>query len=585
MSNGGSTVHDSLDSEIESATPLGVFPDSQPLKPDCGVIQPVEGAEATGNARRITFSETPPSNPSSAILAVQQQQPLPRGKKTVTFGPTTIIWIPPRTALLSDSQETIDSPSLPDDDLLPFLSVDEKPACAMFDHDQVDEIASQPGETLQGTSLLASRTPITTTGLLDTPAPVTLLKRAEVAVPPKGQQIAEEVDVDEAPSPGAEANTRPIEQAKHPKQQRSLSSFGFSATVASAPTSATEKTAGQKRPRDRTQKKKGKPAHGKSRDSVKQSSQDSDSSEYEIDEPLSSEELGKTPTPSGDGVSSGGSFSQFEIIGLKRVVPQPATDVNIPSAAWTDEASQEHAPSPSAQKSFWDRVRGLTSSTANEGARPALDTATAKDISERPRDTSPILFVEKEKPDLELTPSSGLSKLANAVDEAPCVAEQEALPKEPQVASSAQGRSGVGYALVCDLCGLAELPGCEGMILAPVGPAHEPPSYNAPLISGFYAVHLQCALWSPEVYFEDNNNEVSGGHYCGVGAAVTRARHIKCAHCRRVGASIGCLKATCQRSYHRACAEEAGAFLDGEEFQLACPNHKNLLCSKKEEAR
>ncbi|KAJ2086408.1 hypothetical protein GGI16_006611, partial [Coemansia sp. S142-1] len=67
--------------------------------------------------------------------------------------------------------------------------------------------------------------------------------------------------------------------------------------------------------------------------------------------------------------------------------------------------------------------------------------------------------------------------------------------------------------------------------------------------------HDACARYSPEVLVSDS------GAWYNVAAALRRARTIKCAACRKRGASVGCFHERCQRSYHVACTRMTPAQL------------------------
>ncbi|KAK4536647.1 hypothetical protein CDCA_CDCA09G2672 [Cyanidium caldarium] len=84
-------------------------------------------------------------------------------------------------------------------------------------------------------------------------------------------------------------------------------------------------------------------------------------------------------------------------------------------------------------------------------------------------------------------------------------------------------------------------------------------------------VHRACLLWAPEVF------ETCEGTMMNVGRAVRRARHIRCAHCRRVGAATGCYIDACRKSYHAPeCARHAGCSLDERGFRLLCATHARM---------
>ncbi|KAJ2710681.1 hypothetical protein H4R19_003630, partial [Coemansia spiralis] len=78
--------------------------------------------------------------------------------------------------------------------------------------------------------------------------------------------------------------------------------------------------------------------------------------------------------------------------------------------------------------------------------------------------------------------------------------------------------------------------------------------------------HDACARYSPEVLATDD------GRWYNVAAALRRTRAMKCAVCRRRGATIGCFHDRCQKSYHVACTRQPRAFFaDGRIFW--CPKH------------
>ncbi|KAJ8260144.1 hypothetical protein GJAV_G00177570 [Gymnothorax javanicus] len=79
--------------------------------------------------------------------------------------------------------------------------------------------------------------------------------------------------------------------------------------------------------------------------------------------------------------------------------------------------------------------------------------------------------------------------------------------------------------------------------------------------------HLNCALWSTEVY------ETQGGALVNVEAALRRGLRTRCVGCRKVGATGGCARPRCLASYHFACAIQAqcGFFKDKT---MLCPQHR-----------
>lgn len=65
-------------------------------------------------------------------------------------------------------------------------------------------------------------------------------------------------------------------------------------------------------------------------------------------------------------------------------------------------------------------------------------------------------------------------------------------------------------------------------------------------------VHLNCALWSYEVY------ETLNGALINVEAAFKRGLSLDCTLCRRKGATLGCFKLRCTNVYHVKCAKKDG---------------------------
>lgn len=85
--------------------------------------------------------------------------------------------------------------------------------------------------------------------------------------------------------------------------------------------------------------------------------------------------------------------------------------------------------------------------------------------------------------------------------------------------------------------------------------------------------HLNCALWSQEVY------ETLNGALMNVEQAHKRSMRQKCVVCAKVGASIGCFKQRCSNVYHVPCAQLVGCifFEDKVGFLKHCGwLHKNL---------
>ncbi|XP_053781964.1 histone-lysine N-methyltransferase 2C isoform X7 [Desmodus rotundus] len=80
-------------------------------------------------------------------------------------------------------------------------------------------------------------------------------------------------------------------------------------------------------------------------------------------------------------------------------------------------------------------------------------------------------------------------------------------------------------------------------------------------------VHLNCALWSTEVY------ETQAGALINVELALRRGLHVKCIFCHKMGATSGCHRLRCTNIYHFTCAMKAQCMFFKDKTML-CPMHK-----------
>ncbi|XP_059575199.1 histone-lysine N-methyltransferase 2D isoform X3 [Alligator mississippiensis] len=80
-------------------------------------------------------------------------------------------------------------------------------------------------------------------------------------------------------------------------------------------------------------------------------------------------------------------------------------------------------------------------------------------------------------------------------------------------------------------------------------------------------VHLNCALWSTEVY------ETQGGALINVEVALHRGLLTKCSLCQKMGATNSCNRLRCPSVYHFACAIRAKCMFFKDKTML-CPLHK-----------
>lgn len=79
-------------------------------------------------------------------------------------------------------------------------------------------------------------------------------------------------------------------------------------------------------------------------------------------------------------------------------------------------------------------------------------------------------------------------------------------------------------------------------------------------------VHLNCALWSYDVY------ETLNGALMNVDVAWKRSLSSICVECRRPGATLPCFKQRCTNIYHLTCAKSRGCMFYQDKTFL-CPNH------------
>ncbi|XP_068610398.1 histone-lysine N-methyltransferase 2D [Brachionichthys hirsutus] len=80
-------------------------------------------------------------------------------------------------------------------------------------------------------------------------------------------------------------------------------------------------------------------------------------------------------------------------------------------------------------------------------------------------------------------------------------------------------------------------------------------------------VHLNCALWSTEVY------ETQGGALINVEVALRRGLRTLCACCQKTGATNSCNRIRCPNVYHFACAIRARCMFFKDKTML-CTQHK-----------
>ncbi|XP_073458569.1 histone-lysine N-methyltransferase 2A [Aquarana catesbeiana] len=82
--------------------------------------------------------------------------------------------------------------------------------------------------------------------------------------------------------------------------------------------------------------------------------------------------------------------------------------------------------------------------------------------------------------------------------------------------------------------------------------------------------HVNCALWSAEV-FEDDDGSLKNVHM-----AVIRGKQLRCENCLKLGATVGCCLSSCTSNYHFMCSRLKNCvFL--EDKKVYCQRHRDLV--------
>ncbi|XP_036180020.1 histone-lysine N-methyltransferase 2A isoform X4 [Myotis myotis] len=82
--------------------------------------------------------------------------------------------------------------------------------------------------------------------------------------------------------------------------------------------------------------------------------------------------------------------------------------------------------------------------------------------------------------------------------------------------------------------------------------------------------HVNCALWSAEV-FEDDDGSLKNVHM-----AVIRGKQLRCEFCQKPGATVGCCLTSCTSNYHFMCSRAKNCvFLDDK--KVYCQRHRDMI--------
>ncbi|XP_026149219.1 histone-lysine N-methyltransferase 2A isoform X2 [Mastacembelus armatus] len=85
--------------------------------------------------------------------------------------------------------------------------------------------------------------------------------------------------------------------------------------------------------------------------------------------------------------------------------------------------------------------------------------------------------------------------------------------------------------------------------------------------------HVNCCLWSAEVFEEDN------GSLLHVHSAVARGRLMRCERCNQTGATVGCCLTSCQSNYHFMCARSRHCVFQDDK-KVYCYKHRHLISGR-----
>lgn len=105
----------------------------------------------------------------------------------------------------------------------------------------------------------------------------------------------------------------------------------------------------------------------------------------------------------------------------------------------------------------------------------------------------------------------------------------------------------------------------------------------------FVWIHYTCAIWTPEVYFEERNGQIN---IKGVETIDKKRFKIMCEVCQtsRTGACVKCAEEGCNLHYHAECARKAGVYMeqryiDRMQYFIYCNYHKPLKVCRVIEAK
>ncbi|PAA54777.1 hypothetical protein BOX15_Mlig019755g2, partial [Macrostomum lignano] len=90
-------------------------------------------------------------------------------------------------------------------------------------------------------------------------------------------------------------------------------------------------------------------------------------------------------------------------------------------------------------------------------------------------------------------------------------------------------------------------------------------------------LHLDCALWAPDLHLSASADPAGGGgglKLRGLAECLAGGAGGDCAVCGMWGAQVACAHRQCQSAAHLPCAIEAGCLLDEEKLIAYCAQHR-----------
>ncbi|XP_077154199.1 uncharacterized protein LOC143817033 isoform X2 [Ranitomeya variabilis] len=120
----------------------------------------------------------------------------------------------------------------------------------------------------------------------------------------------------------------------------------------------------------------------------------------------------------------------------------------------------------------------------------------------------------------------------------------------------------------CDFCGLSEGTETTGELQS--------------TLDGSVVAHHNCMLYSPLVIQKDSQEDTEGFGFDidSVLSEIDRGQKLRCSHCKKRGATVGCDVRSCKKSYHYPCLIRAKGSPIPHKFIVHCDKHKNLSEAK-----